>query len=350
MSPARGLLTRFDLRTPIVVAPMGGATSPSMVVAACEAGALGSLAGAYLSPAALAGQLREVQAGTRRPFAVNLFVPGPARATPADLERARRELAPWRERLGLPDGPPLAPPVFADQVEELFAARPAAFSFCFGLPPPAVLERCRALGIATLGTATSADEALLLERAGVDFICVQGPEAGGHRGTFDPAQEPPAEPLLALLPRVATAVRTELVAAGGLMDGAAIAQVLRLGAVAAQLGTAFLRTPESIAPKVHQEAVARAAETATGADATAVTRAFSGRPARGIANRFMREVRSPAPFPAQNGLTREIRTAAVARGDPDAYSSWAGTGAARSRALPTRELIQLLTDELDRAR
>lgn len=334
-------LMRFELRTPIVVAPMAGAVTPSMVVAACEAGALGSVAGASLSGPVLAAQLREVQQRTRRPFAVNLFIPGPERATPEDIARARAELEPWRRRFGLPDGPPAKLPVFADQLEALLLARPAAFSFCFGVPEAAVLERCRALGIATIGTATSPGDAQLLERAGVDFICVQGAEAGGHRGTFDPAEEPPTEGLATLLPQVAAAVRVELLAAGGIMDGAGIAQVLSLGAVAAQLGTAFLRAPESAAPQIHKDAVANAR-----ADTATLTRAFSGRPARGLSNRFLREVRAPAPFPMQNALTREIRSAAAARGDPEAFSLWAGTGAPRSRALPTAELIAQLTHEL----
>ncbi len=337
---------RFGLRAPIVQAPMGGATTPSMVAAVCEAGGFGSLAAAYLSPAAIEAQVRETRKLTARPFAVNLFAPcvDPEVAA-AELARALVELQPWRDRLGL--GAPVAPPK-VERFEEQFAAvmrePPAALSFCFGLIPPSAVERCRAAGTAIIGTATSVAEARALEQSGVDLICAQGAEAGAHRGTFDPRAEPSGIGTLSLVPQIVDAVRVPVLAAGGIMDGRGILAALSLGAVAAQLGTAFLRTPESSIPQVHKDAIARATD-----DATVVTRAFSGRPARGLANRFTREVHSPAPFPLQNSLTREIRQAAAARGDAEALSLWAGQGAAMARALPSGELLLLLARELDEA-
>ena len=337
---------RFGLRVPLVQAPMAGATTPAMVAAVCEAGAMGSVAAAYLAPEAIEAQLRETRRLTSRPFAVNLFAPcvEPV-VTPAELALALDELRPWRERLGL--GPAGAPPRverFEEQFEAVMRSPPAALSFCFGLIPPAAVARCRAAGTAVIGTATSAAEARALEESGADLVCAQGAEAGAHRGTFDARAAPPEIGTLALLSQVASAVRVPVIAAGGIMDGRGILAALSLGAVAAQLGTAFLRAPESSIPQVHKDALARAA-----AGSTVVTRAFSGRPARGLANRFTREVRSPAPFPLQNALTREIRQAAAARGDAEALSLWAGEGAALARALPAGELVRQLALELDQA-
>ena len=337
---------RFGLRAPIVQAPMAGATTPSMVAAVCEAGGFGSLAAAYLSPAAIEAQLRETRKLTSRPFAVNLFAPfTDPDVTPAQLSRAIDELRPFRERLGL-GAPGTAPRVerFEEQFEAVMREPPAALSFCFGLIPPAAALRCRAAGTALIGTATSVAEVRALEQSGVDFICAQGAEAGAHRGTFDPLAEPPGLGTLLLVPLIVDAVRVPVLAAGGIMDGRGILAALSLGAVAAQLGTAFLRTPESSIPQVHKDALARVAD-----EGTVMTRAFSGRPARGLANRFTREVRSPAPFPLQNSLTREIRQSAAARGDAEALSLWAGQGAAMARALPSGELLLLLERELDQA-
>ncbi len=337
-------LERFGLRVPIVQAPMGGATTPAMVAAVCEAGGLGSLAAAYLSPAAIEAQLRETRRLTSRLFVVNLFVPFIDPQVAADeLERALEELRPWRERLGLaPAGALPRVERFEEQIVAVLRDPPAALSFCFGLLPPAAIDQCRAAGTVTIGTATSVAEARALEESGVDMICAQGAEAGAHRGTFDARAEPSGIGTLDLVPLLVDAVRVPVLAAGGIMDGRGIRAVLSLGAVAAQLGTAFLRSPESSIPQVHKDAL-------TLIQSTVVTRAFSGRPARGLANRFTREVLSPVSFPLQNSLTREIRQAAAARGDVEALSLWAGEGAAMARALPAFDLVRLLTRELEEA-
>ncbi len=339
------LIRRLGMQVPIVQAPMAGATTPAMAAAVCEAGGLGSLAAAYLSPAALELQLRETRRLTQRPFAVNLFAPfEDPQVAPETLSRALAELLPFRERLGLPSaGTPARVERFEEQLVALMREPPAALSFCFGLIPPAAIAQCRAAGTVTIGTATSVEEARALEESGVDAICAQGAEAGAHRGTFDARAEPSGIGLLALLPQILAAVRVPVLAAGGLMDGRGIREVLSMGAAAAQLGTAFLRSPESSIPQVHKDALASGRP-------TVVTRAFSGRPARALANRFTREVREPAPFPLQNALTREIRQAAAARGDAEALSLWAGEGAAMARALPAGELVRQLARELEEAR
>jgi nitronate monooxygenase len=339
------LIGRLRMQVPIVQAPMAGATTPAMAAAVCEAGGLGSLAAAYLAPAAIETQLRETRQLTRRPFAVNLFAPFiDPEVAPEALARALAELLPFRERLGLPAaGAPARVERFEEQFIAVMREPPAALSFCFGLLPPEAMAQCRAAGTVTIGTATSVDEARALADAGVDAICAQGPEAGAHRGTFDARAEPPDLGLSALLPGIVAAVRIPVLAAGGIMDGRGIREVLALGAVAAQLGTFFLRSPESSIPQAHKD------ELASGRDSV-VTRAFSGRPARALGNRFTREVREPVPFPVQNALTRAIRQAAAARGDVEALSLWAGAGAVQTRALPSGELVRQLARELQEAR
>ncbi|HYD39357.1 MAG TPA: nitronate monooxygenase [Anaeromyxobacter sp.] len=344
-------LASLGVDHPIVLAPLGGGPStPELVAAVSGAGGLGILGAPYLSPDELGDACARIRERTARPFGVNLFAGGHPRAVDADPAPMLALLAPVHARLGLP--PPAAPALprdpFPAQLEAVLEARPAVFSFTFGVPPPEAMAALRARGIRTIGTATTEDEARALEAAGADAVMAQGAEAGGHRGTFLGPFEEAMIPTLRLVRAVSRAVRLPVVAAGGLMSGADVAAALRAGAAAAALGTAFLACDESGAPAAYRQALLEART-----DRTVVTRAFSGRPARGLENGFVRLLagRDDAilPYPLQNALTRAMRAAAARAGDAEHLSLWAGQGVARVRALPAAELVARLVWELTEA-
>jgi nitronate monooxygenase len=247
------------------------------------------------------------------------------------------------ERLGIP--PPIAPTPTPDpfpaQFEAVLDARPPIFSFTFGIPDGDAMSRLKSRGIAILGTATTVEEARRLEQAEVDAIVAQGAEAGAHRGTFLDSFESSMIPTLDLVRAIANAVSLPVIATGGLMDGRDIRSALNAGALAAQLGTAFLPCPESGASEVYKRAILAARE-----DTTVVTRAFSGRPARGLKNTFIASLddRQGAilPYPLQNALTRPMRTAAAQQGLADYLSLWAGQGVARACVMPAGDLVARL--------
>ncbi|MBV8200324.1 MAG: nitronate monooxygenase [Acidobacteria bacterium] len=323
----------------------GGPTTPELVAAVANAGGLGSLAAAYLTPAQITEAIGRIRALTDRPFAVNLFTVDSA---PLDRDPAAMLalLAGYHAELALP--PPALPEKPAERFDEqaaaIVAARVPVFSFTFGIPAPAWLAAFRAAGILVVGTATTVEEAERLAAASVDAVCVQGAEAGGHRGTFLGRFEDAMIPTLELVSATAAKVHCPVVAAGGIMDGADIRAALAHGAAAVALGTAFLLCPECGAPAAHKAAVLAAA-----GDATIVTRVFSGRPARGIRNRFVAEIEPHAeavlPFPWQNAATRPLRTAAARAGRADLLSLWAGQRAGLARGLPAAELVAMLVAE-----
>lgn len=318
----------------------GGPGTPEMAAAVSNAGGLGSLAAAYLTPDEIAGAIRRVRSLTAKPFNVNLFAGGYG-AEPvagAEPERMLSILAEIHRDLGLPAPgmPPLERDPFPDQLEAVLEARPAVFSFTFGIPGSDALRRLRSRGIAILGTATTVEEARLLADAGVDGIVAQGAEAGAHRGTFAGPFEAAMIPALELTQNIARFAPV-------------IARMLENDASAVQLGTAFLACPESGASAAYKQALLAAKE-----DTTVITRAFSGRPARGLGNAFtaLMEGRQDAilPFPRQNSLTRPMRSAAAKQGAPGFLSLWAGQGVARCRTLPAAGLVARLMEETDRAR
>ena len=325
----------------------GGPSTPELVAAVSNAGGLGSLGGGYQAPEQLAEEIRRVRALTDRPFAVNLFAldyetvavedPAPMLAVLAEIH-ARFELPP-------PQEPPPPRDPFPAQLEAVLESPPAVFSFAFGIPDASVIARLKARGVVIVGTATTLKEARLLAAAGVDAIVAQGAEAGAHRGTFADAFEKSMVPTLDLVRDVVAAVPLPVIASCGLMDGRDIAQAMKMGASAAQLGTAFLACPESGASEAYKRAILTAR-----ADTTVVTRAFSGRPARGLTNRFIAQLTGNEdrilPYPAQNTVTRPMRTAAAKRGDPEFLLLWAGQGVTRARALPAAELVRRLVDEI----
>ena len=334
----------FDTRLPIIQAPMAGGTdTPALAAAVSNADALGSLGCAYLTPAQIEHAANAVRALTDKPFALNLFARGESVDDPAASTRVDAVLAPFREELGLAnviEVPPPSPPRFDDQLEAVLRVAPRVFSFTFGVPGAVQLSSLRVRGISIVGTATTVEEARALDEAGVDAICVQGAEAGGHRGTFLGAFEDALVGTLALLQQVVRVTKLPVIAAGGIMTGNAIRAALHVGASAVQLGTAFMCCPEAGTSPAHREAML----TAT---ATTVTRAFSGRPARGIRNRMTDafERAAPAPFPQQQRLTAAIRKAASQQGRTDLMQMWAGQAAPLVRAMPAAELVATLAHE-----
>ncbi|MGS1008047.1 NAD(P)H-dependent flavin oxidoreductase [Achromobacter anxifer] len=344
---ATRLTDLLKLHHPIVQAPMaGGATTVELVSEASKAGVLGSLGAAYMSPEQIEAAARDIRARTPLPFAINLFASVPEEPMRGDARRMLALMARYHQQLGLPA--PAAPGPQADplpqQIEAILRVRPAVFSFTFGRMPAAAIARCRELGILTVGTATTVSEALALEADGVDAIVAQGAEAGGHRGTFLGGFEESLIGTMALVPQVVDAVSVPVIASGGIMDGRGIAAALALGADLAQMGTAFLTTEESGINEAY-----KALLPASRAEQSRVTRAFSGRPARGIENAFMREADAIAadilPYPLQNALTRPMRTAGGKAGDTEVLSLWAGQGAPLARRESTADLVARLARE-----
>ena len=340
-------LERLGIRLPILQAPMaGGPDTPALAAAVSEAGGLGSLGCAYLSSEEIGKAVATLRGQTQKPFALNLFVRD---ATPSDAEAAARVrpiLEPFRRELGLPAEPkaPKPSPSFAEQLAAVALARPRVFSFTFGLPTRAQIAQVRAAHALVIGTATSLVEAEVLAAAGIDAICAQGSEAGGHRGTFIGHVEDALVGTMALTRQIVATVNVPVIAAGGIMDGAGIRAALALGASAVQLGTAFMLCPEAGTHPAH-----RAVLVSPATRTTVVTRAFSGRAARGVRNRFTQafERVAPAPFPQQQELTAELRAEAAAQKRADLMQLWAGQGAPLIRSFPAGELVRMLATEAE---
>ena len=340
---------RLGISHPILQAPMaGGTTTPELVAAVSNAGALGSLGAAYLTPEQLIGSIQKIRALTDRPFNVNLFAGGYEAEPKTDPGPMLAFLAEVHEILGLPA--PTLPTVpsdpFPEQLQAVIEARPPVFSFTFGIPHPSAMRSLKACGITVLGAATVLREASMLAEAGVDGIVAQGAEAGAHRGTFAGPFEEAMVPSLELVEQIATLRPLPVIASGGLMDGHDIADAMDRGASAAQLGTAFLTCPESGASSTHKEAVL-----AAGQDTTLISRAFSGRPARALMNTFLSKLATQQeiilPFPLQNRMTRPMRMAAAKLGNAGFLSLWAGQGVTRARSMPAATLVQCLVEEIN---
>jgi nitronate monooxygenase len=329
-SPILDLLRRRR----IVVAPMaGGPTTTDLVIAAGRAGALGFLAAGYKTPRAMAAEITAVRAATAEPFGVNVFVPGVPYPDAGTLARYLDSLGAGLGEAGWDDDG------FDDKIAALLADPPAVTSFTFGCPAAGAIRALQDAGSAVVVTVTSQDEAREAAKAGPDALCVQGYEAGAHRGTFVNDDAPGRDRgLLPLIGEVAAVTSLPQIAAGGIMTAGQVRAVLAAGAVAAQCGTAFLRSQESGAHPLHKAALADPRYTAT-----TVTRAFSGRPARGLVNEFIAgHPDAPPAYPEINNATRPLRAAAAARGDTGRMSLWAGQGYRLAAELPAAEIIARL--------
>jgi len=329
-SPTRNQLADL-LRRRIVVAPMaGGPTTTDLVVAAAGAGALGCLAAGYKTAEAMAAEIRAVRAATAEPFGVNVFVPGTPYPDAAALARYLDSLGSGRGDAGWDDDG------FDGKIAALLADPPAFTSLTFGCPAAEVIRALQEAGSAVVVTVTSPAEAALAAEAGADALCVQGYEAGAHRGTFVNDDAPGGD--RGLLSLIGAVTGLPQIAAGGIVGPRQVQAVLAAGAAAAQCGTAFLRSPESGAHPLHKAALADPRFTAT-----VLTRAFSGRPARGLVNRFIAEhADAPPAYPEINNATRPLRAAAAARGDTERMSLWAGQGYRQAAERPAAEIVERL--------
>ena len=345
------LTERLGIKYPIIQAPMASATTPAMVIAASEAGALGSLGAAYMAPDEIRAAIREIREATEQPFQVNLFAPQKQYTlTEGEIDEANQPLRSIRAELGISD--PNSPPEFKDrfvnQLQVLLEEEISIVGFHFGLPHSEHLKNVKTSGAIVIACATRVSDAIVLEKSGVDIVVAQGVEAGGHQGTFHSEETPSMIGLMALIPQIVDAVSVPVIAAGGLMDGRGLAAALTLGASAGQLGTAFLASPESKAHEIHKKLLLDGA-----VDETRITRAFTGRPARGLINRMMDKVDAfpdqILPFPYQHALTGEIRAVAAKTNQSDFLSMWAGQGAKMVRNLSTGEIVGILAIELKQA-
>jgi len=328
----------------------GGITTPQLVVAVANHGGVGSFGFAYSTPEKIHTDLVMAQSMTSGPINANFFVFSPVCLPSEQIQKnAMQALG----SLGVGGVQSLAIPVepfypnLMEQLEPIWKTRPAILSFHFGLPPEGVIEKAHALGIAVGISATSLAEALLIESVNADFIVAQGIEAGGHRGQFDLQAKDEVLNTLELTAQLAKYCHIPIVAAGGIMNGAHIKNVLAKGAQAVQMGTAFLCCDESGTPPSYRHYLMHKQERPT-----TLTKAFSGRLARGLENTFTRNMQDQTtlPFPIQNTLTGPLRQWAVAQNDAEYQSLWAGTAYAQVRSMTTKDLMQQLRNEIEAQR
>ena len=338
---------KLGIEYPIIQGPLGGFSSQRLTAAVSNFGGLGSFGALGMAPTAIQEVIAEIRSLTSKPFAMNLWVSmedeGAATSDAEAFERALSHLAPHFEAVGAskPQFSPYKPLRFADQVRVLLDANVPAFSFIYGIPPKEILEECHRRGIVTIGTATTRDEAIALEQAGVDVVVASGFEAGGHRGSFLRSSEDSLTGTISLVPQVADAVQIPVVAAGGIADARGIAAAFALGAGGVQMGTVFLACEESGASSLHREAILSGK-----ANRTSLTRGFTGRLARGIHNQLLEQMNRPGvtvlPYPLQRALMRNLAAPAQQAGRTELLALWAGQSAGLARCPEITALLQLL--------
>ena len=340
-------LFRIDL--PIIQAPMAGVQLGALAAAVSDAGALGSLPCALLTPETMRKELDLITSRTRKPYNVNFFCHAPPQADAAAEARWRAALAPYYRELGIdPAGIPAGPgraPFSPEAAEILESYRPAVVSFHFGLPDASLLARVKGWGSKVISSATTVDEARWLEDHGADAVIAQGSEAGGHRGMFLTRDLTTQVGTFALVPQVARAVKVPVIATGGIADADGVAAAMALGAAGVQVGTAFLLANEATTSALH-----RAALKSEAARHTALTNVFTGRPARGIVNRVMRElgpISDAAPeFPLATAAMAPLRSKGEAQGSGDFSPLWSGENASGCREAPAAEIVRALAARL----
>jgi nitronate monooxygenase len=345
------LTSRLGLQYPIIQGPLGGLSSQRLTAAVSNYGGLGSFGAHSLKPEAIRNVIREIKGLTPKPFAMNLWVSMEDEGAFNSTEESfHRSLAPLREHIenvggDKPSYSSYEPIRFEDQVQVLLDEGIFAFSFIYGIPSNQILDEFRRRGIALIGTATTVDEAIALEQAGVDVIAASGFEAGGHRGSFLQSSEDSLTGTMALVPQVVDAVKLPVVAAGGIGDARGIVAAFALGAEGVQMGTAFLACDESGASTLHREALLSGQ-----ARQTAFTRGFTGRLARGIRNRLLDEFSQKdveiLPYPLQRTLVRHLSIPAEKAGRSDLLPLWAGQSADLSRCTDVCALLDKLVKEV----
>jgi len=333
------------ISVPIIQAPMaGGVSTPALAAAVSNAGGLGFLAGGYKTAEEMREEIVAVRELTDKPFGVNVFVPSEEEVDENALLRYRQVLEKEAERFGVQLGEAKwDDDDWEAKLAVLVEEKVPVVSFTFGCPSPDIIAKLKDNGSFVIVTVTSTEEALIAKQAGANALCVQGAEAGGHRASFrNNAASHEHDRLLVLLQQIREAVDIPLIAAGGIMSGSDIAAVLAAGACAAQLGTAFLRCPESGANPLHKNALVD-----PNFQSTAVTRAFTGHPARGLINRFMLEYDklAPAAYPHIHHMTKQLRKVAAQASDPQVMSLWAGQGHRLAKDIPAGEIVRLLMEE-----
>ncbi len=348
-SNAAGIAQLLGLELPVIQAPMAGVQDAALAAAISNAGGLGSLPGAMLNPSALEGELRRLTAMTDKPFNVNFFCHETPAVTPAQQREWLQSLAPYFEELGVEvsaaNGASSREPFGESAMMVLEQFRPAVISFHFGLPDRTQVDQIKRWGTRVLGCATTVDEALWLAAHGVDAVIAQGLEAGGHRGSFLTQDMTTQTGTLALVPRICAAVSLPVIAAGGIASPAGVAAAMTLGAAGVQAGTAFLLCAEAKTSSLH-----RAALKSEASQHTALTNVFTGRPARGIVNRLMRELgpmaTSAAAFPFAAGPVSLLRAAAEASGCDDFTPLWCGQNATGCREIAAADMLKILVSGL----
>lgn len=336
----------FNLRVPILMAPMAGACPPSLAVAVANAGGLGGCGALLMQPGAIKAWASEVRAGSNGGFQLNLWIPDPPPKRDAAAEDAVRSfLNNWGPEVAREAGD-VKLPDFTAQCDAMVEAGPAIISSIMGLYPDHFVARMKARGIKWFAISTTVSEAKAAELAGADVIVAQGMEAGGHRGAFDATKaEIRMVGLFSLLPAVVDAVKIPVVATGGIADGRGVAAAFLLGASAVQVGTAFLRCPEAKIPSAWADAIGR-----TLPEETIITRVFSGRPGRSIATAYVRAAMDPAapdpaPYPVQRGLTQAMRDAASKSNDIERIQAWTGQSAGMARADTAGDVVRRLWED-----
>jgi len=348
MWPNSRLMNLFKIEHPILLAPMAGAMDFELAVAVAEGGALASLPCAMLTPDRLREQVEKFRARTDKPVNLNFFCHTPSVPNNAREDAWRERLKPYYLELAIDPAEPVPTsnraPFDAAFCEVVADLKPQAVSFHFGLPEAGLLRRVKAAGCVVLSSATTVKEARWLEQRGADVVIAQGFEAGGHRGMFLSDDLSRQAGTFALVPQIVDAVKVPVIAAGGVSDARGIAAALLLGASGVQIGSAFLHCPESKISAPHREALK-----SVGDDGSTVTNLMSGRPARGVVNRLIRELGPINPiapdFPLAAGALAPLRAKAEAAGSGDFSPMWSGQAAALGRAMPARELTQALAAE-----